>query len=107
MILPRSDSAAENQVEPWGMAKIIHPQRFMPGINPDHDGVVLILDPGTKDEITVVMPGEAAVAVGAELQIWGVELVQRAWQAIKRHSANEAKNSILVRVVDDDLRMDS
>ena len=102
-----SDSAAENQIEPCGMAKVIRPQRFMPGISPDHEGVVLILDPGTNDETHIVMPGDAAISVGQELHLWGVELVSRAWQAIKRHSANEANNSILVRVAEDELRMNS
>ena len=107
MLLPASDSAAENQIEPLPMAKIIHPRRLMPGISPDYDGVVLILDPGTDQETHIVMPGDAAMSVGQELHFWGVEVVSRMWQAIRRHSSNEAKNSILVRVEDDGLRMDS
>lgn len=93
---------------PSAMANITHARTtVLSGIAPEHDGVTLIVNPGEADEVIVVFPAEAAAETGTELNFWGIEAIRRAFAAIARHSANEAKNSILVRVEDDPSRMDS
>lgn len=52
------------------MAKVIHATGdIWQGVSREYDGVTQIINVGTKDEIVIVYPPQAAAEVGAQLNL--------------------------------------
>jgi hypothetical protein len=60
------------------MTDELRPDRIWIGESPDYDGVVIILDPQTENQVIVVIGAQAAVKAGQRLYASGIDRLERA-----------------------------